>query len=173
MSTESLDDEIRYGRDHRSVRIFVSSKMDGSLDEERQRAAAVIERRPTHTAWWWERDAPIGVLHSVKECAQFAGTSDGLLLIVAGPLSDVIYQEYQAAKEAQAERYILIRGDFDELPSEVREFIRRERGSVVTRNFKNANELESLLHDALNMTAVRAMREVQLMRRPETRQRHV
>ncbi|WP_166878465.1 hypothetical protein [Salinibacterium sp. ZJ450] len=163
---EELEDEIRYGRDHNRARIFVSSRMDGSLDSERKLAATTIDRLESHRAWWWEQDAPAGVLHSVNECVNFARTSDGLVLLIAGPLSAVIYAEYSAAKDSSAETYIFIR-EGETLPDDVRDFIARERGDVVTRNFQNEGELETHLYQSLNRTAVRAIREMQLMRRRE------
>lgn len=161
---DDLADEVLYGRDHDHARIFISSKMDGSLDEERSRTAAAVNRLDTHKAWWWEADAPAGVLHSENECIKFAGSSDGLILLVAGDLSKIIYSEFSAAVDASAERYIFIRDDGD-IPDEVRAFIKKERESVVTRNFQNVAELETHVYQSLKRTAVRAMREVQLERR--------
>jgi len=162
--TDDLADEILYGRDHEHARIFISSKMDGSLDDERKRTATVIGRLETHKAWWWEVDAPSGVLHSEKECIKFAGTSDGLILLIAGDLSTIIYSEFAAAVDAEAERYIFIREN-EILPDHVKDFIAKQRGSVVTRNFQNIAELETHVYQSLKRTAVRAMREVQLERR--------
>lgn len=65
--------------------------MNGTLDDERKVAAETIERLVTHRAWWWERDAPTGVLHSENECIQFARTSDGLVLLVGGELSAIVH----------------------------------------------------------------------------------
>ncbi|GAA2050075.1 hypothetical protein [Leifsonia soli] len=167
---DELSDEIRYGRDQAHLRIFVSSKMDGSLDDERKLTAKAVESLAAHQAWWWERDAPAGVLHSVRECVQIAATSDGLILLVAGPLSEIIKAEYSAAKEAEAERYIFIRTP-DELPDEVETFINAERASVVTRNFQNADELEAHVYRSLTSSAIRAHREVQLERRRKRNER--
>lgn len=155
--------------------------MNGSLDSERKVAAETVERLVTHRAWWWERDAPTGVLHSERECIMFAQTSDGLILLVAGELSGIVYSEYQAAKDASAERYIFIREvESQVLPDEVKRFVEQERGTAVTRNFQNEAELESHLYAALIHTAVRAGRERQIERhrgevskngRPRRRQR--
>ena len=161
---DDLADEIRYGRDNDHARIFVSSKMDGTLDAERQRTASAIDSLDTHKSWWWEEDAPHGVLHSENECIKFARTSDGLILLIGGDLSRIIYSEFAAAKDADAERYIFIR-DGDAIPQEVKDFIARERDSVITRNFQNVAELETHVYQSLKRTAVRALREVQLERR--------
>lgn len=158
--------EVRYGRDHTHLRYFVSSRMNGTLDDERKVAAKTIERLVTHRAWWWERDAPTGVLHSENECIQFARTSDGLVLLVGGELSAIVRAEYAAAKKAAAERYIFIRvRDGEDLPRDVDEFIKRERATAVTRNFQNVAELESHLYNAVIHSTVRAGREVQIERR--------
>jgi hypothetical protein len=161
---DDLADEILYGRDHDHARIFISSKMDGSLDAERKHTAAAIDSLKTHKAWWWEVDAPAGVLHSETECIKFAGTSDGLILLVAGELSAIIYSEFAAAEDALAERYIFIRKN-DVIPDEVKDFIARKRHSIVTLNFQNMAELQTHVYQSLNRTAVRAMRELQLARR--------
>lgn len=160
-----VEDEVRYGRDHTHLRYFISSRMNGSLDSERKIAAATVERLVTHRAWWWERDAPTGVLHSERECIKFAETSDGLILLVAGELSGIVYSEYQAAKRATAERYIFIREtEGKALPADVQKFVEQERDTAVTRNFQNEAELESHLYAALIHTAVRAGRERQIER---------
>lgn len=139
--------------------------MNGTLDGERKIAADTIERLVTHRAWWWERDAPTGVLHSENECVKFARTSDGIVLLVGGELSPIVYSEYRAAKIASAERYIFIRvREGDVLPADVRDFVDHERKTAVTRNFQNEAELESHLYQALIHTSVRAAREVQIER---------
>jgi len=163
---ENFATEILYGRDHDAIRIFISSKMDGSLDAERRSAAGAINRLDTHKSWWWEEDAPAGVLHSELECIQFARTSDGLILLVAGDLSDIIYSEYRAARAANAETYIFIR-EQDDLPDDVRTFITEERKGIVTRNFQNTAELETYIYSSLRRTVVRAARQVQLSRNNE------
>lgn len=161
---DGQEDEIRYGRNHDELRYFVSSRMNGTLDDERKVAADTIDRLDTHRAWWWERDALAGVLHSERECVRYAATSDGIVLLVAGHLSDIVYAEYAAAKNASAQRYILIRQG-DELPPEVRAFIDSEQTSAVTRNFQNTTELQSHLYQALVRSTVRASREEQIGRR--------
>ncbi|MBF4511430.1 hypothetical protein ITJ66_02935 [Plantibacter sp. VKM Ac-2885] len=163
---DGVEEEIRYGRDHERLRFFVSSRMNGTLDNERRIAADTIDRLVTHRAWWWERDALSGVAHSENECVKYAATSDGLVLLVAGELSGIVHAEYAAAKQAAVERYILIR-DGDVIPSEVQAFIDQERKTTVTRNFQNAAELESHLYQALIRTTVRAAREVQIRRRQQ------
>lgn len=147
--------------------------MNGSLDAERKTAVAAIERLATHRAWWWERDAPTGVLHSENECIKFARTSDGLVLLVSGELSGIVYSEYAAAKDAAAERYIFIRTREDDLlPQDVKQFIEDERATAVTRNFQNESELESHLYEALIHSIVRAGREVQIERHRKEARKH-
>lgn len=164
MRRDELEQEIVYGRDADNARIFVSSKMDGSLDRERKYTVEAIENLPGHKAWWWERDAATGVLHSVEECVRYARTSDGLVLLIGGALSEIIYQEYGAARGAGAEVYVFIKQGVDR-PEDVDEFIKRERAQIVTRNFRNANELATLVRVALKKTAVRAIREMVLARK--------
>lgn len=171
VQSTALDDEVVYGRDEEGLRYFVSSRMNSTLSEARRRAAATIDRMPTHRAWWWERDAGMGVLHSEQECVKYAGASDGIVLLIAGELSPIVYAEYAAAKAASAQRYIFI---FDregtDLPDDVRAFVDRERGSVVTRNFQNEAELETHLYQALIRSSVRAAREGQIERRRRARE---
>jgi hypothetical protein len=162
--TDDALNEIRYGRDSESLRIFISSKMDGSLDEERRQAAEAVDRLDAHKAWWWEQDAPAGVLHSEKECIGIAATSDGLILLIAGAISPIIYAEYDAARGARAATYIFIRDDAN-IPEAERQFIQRERMTGVTRNFRNTAELETHVYQSLKKAAVRAMRDLQIHRR--------
>lgn len=132
--------------------------MDGSLDSERQATHQVVSMLEGHRAWWWEGDAPAGVLHSEQICTKYAKTSDGLVLLVGGELSQIIYAEYEAAKDGGAQRYVFIREDAT-LPNDVREFIRAERtGEVVTRDFKNVAELRTHLHQSLVASLIRASR---------------
>ena len=59
--------EILYGRDHDALRVFISSHMKTGLDDERVASAEAIDSVSGHRAWWWEQDAPMGVLHSLNE----------------------------------------------------------------------------------------------------------
>lgn len=152
-----LRDEVLYGRDIDHARIFISSKMDGTLDLERRAAVDAVSSVTGHKAWWWERDAPMGILHSVGECVKFAHHSDGLILLIGGALSDVIYAEFYAARNGGAERYILIR-QAEELPDDVKQFIDAQHKELVTRKFANVEELKSHIFNALRHTQVRALR---------------
>ncbi|MEV7608683.1 hypothetical protein AB0N61_04285 [Microbacterium sp. NPDC089320] len=155
--SQELRDEIVYGRDHDHARVFISSRMRTTLDTERLVTAGAVDRVSGHRAWFWERDAAVGELHSEHECVKYAKTSSGLILLVDGGLSPIVYAEYLAAREGGANRYILIRKDA-KLPEDVSEFIREQQTSeVVTRNFQNADELDSLVYDALSRAIVRAM----------------
>ncbi len=168
---DQFENEIRYGRDQTGLQIFVSSRMGSTLDLQRELAAATINRLDMHRAWWWERDAPAGIAHSVNECIQYAGASDGIVLLIAGRLSDIIYAEYGAAKAAGAERYVFIRKGA-RLPQDVKDFIAQERQELVTRSFQNDAELESHLYQSLQVMAVRSMRERVIERRRAQGGRH-
>ncbi len=160
----SIEDEVVFGRDQDHLRVFISSKMDGSLEHERQETYRVVSSLEGHKPWWWEGDAPAGVLHSAQICAQFAGTSDGIVLLIGGPLSPIIYAEYQAAKVGGAQRYVFIR-EGSAIPDDVRAFIGAERHEVVTRDFRNLAELRTHLHQALLASFVRASRREVVARR--------
>ncbi|WAB82525.1 hypothetical protein OVN18_05855 [Microcella daejeonensis] len=162
---EELKQEILYGRDHDRARVFISSRMNKTLDNERRAAADAVDRVSGHKAWWWEQDAPIGVLHSWNECIGFARTSTGLILLVAGELSAIVYAEYQAARDGGADRYILVR-ETDDLPPEVAGFIKeQQKTEAVTRNFRNIDELQTHIHQALTRSLVRALNEQVVARR--------
>lgn len=168
---DALADEILYGRDHDSLRIFISSKMNGTLDDERYATAKAITHLDGHHPWLWEADALVGVLHSVNECVKFARTSDGLVLLLADELSEVVSAEFAAAKERGAERYIYVKESDQDLPDDVKNFIEEERRSVVTRNFANTDELKTHVVDGLKRTQVRVHRQVQVQRLSELRAR--
>lgn len=162
---EDLKQEILYGRDHDHARVFISSRMNKTLDAERKAAAEAVDRVSGHKAWWWEQDAGMGVLHSENECIGYARTSTGLILLVAGELSAIVYAEYRAARDGGADRYILIR-ETDKLPAEVEEFIKEQQSTeVVTRNFRNIDELQTHIHQALTRSLVRALNQQVVTRR--------
>lgn len=164
-SAPSVADEILFGRDPEYLRIFVSSKMDGSLDAERVAARSVIRGLGSHRSWLWEDDAPVGALHSEQECIGYARTSDGLVLIIGGPLSPIIYAEYESARRAGANRYVFIR-DGAQLPQDVEKFIRRQqKGEIVYRYFANTAELKTHLHKSLRVSVVRSSRHTLISRR--------
>ena len=52
-------------------------------------------------------DAPAGAYHSEEECVQYARTSDGLVSLLAGALTRVTRAEYEAARRAGADRFVL------------------------------------------------------------------
>lgn len=155
--SQELKDEIVYGRDHNHARVFISSRMRTTLDVERVITANAVDRVSGHRAWFWERDAAMGVLHSEHECVKYAKASASLILLVDGDLSPIVHAEYRAARKGGANRFILVRRDA-ELPEDVAAFIKDQQASeVVTRNFQNADELDSLVYDALSRAIVRAM----------------
>lgn len=158
-----LDRELLYGRAQEELRVFVSSRMNQTLDDERRAAASIINTFPHRRAWLWEDDAPAGAYHSEDECVGLAGGSDELVLILGKDLSRVTRAEFEAARDAGAQRYIFISQQVQQ-DEEVEEFIVTERGSAVTRYYRNSEEFNSLLHKSLSVSAVRAFRE-QLARR--------
>lgn len=163
--SQELKDEIVYGRDHNHARVFISSRMSTTLDAERVVTAKAVDRVSGHRAWFWERDAAMGALHSEHECVKYAKTSAGLILLVDGDLSPIVHAEYRAAREGGANRFILIRKGA-ELPDDVAAFIKDQQMSeVVTRNFQNEDELDSLVYDALSRAIVRAVTEATIDRR--------
>ena len=157
--SDDLQEEVLYGRDHDHLRIFVSSRMNGSLDNERRVAAETISSVSGHKAWWWEVDAPMGALHSEQECVSFARTSDGIVLLIAGALSEIVLAEYHAASDAGAQRYVLVRDTpADTLPRKVKKFVADQQAEVVSRKFRNDDELRTHLYNALRRSLVRAIR---------------
>jgi hypothetical protein len=162
-----LSQEVLYGRDAEALRVFVSSRMNGTLDDERAAAVAAIGKFPTHRSWAWEKDAPAGALHSENECIGFAGSSDELVLLLATDLTPITEAEYRAAKQNGAQRYIFIReGDGEERDENVKNFIAQERDDrTVTRNFQNVDELQTHLVSSIKQAQVRASREQILVRR--------
>lgn len=166
MNTE-LRQEILYGRDAEALRVFISSRMNGSLDDERAAVVEAISTFPTHRAWAWENDAPAGALHSENECIGYARSSDELVLLLATDLTPITEAEYQAAKSNGAQRYILIRErEGEDREDRVTQFIAQERDDrTVTRNFQNTAELRTHLVNSIKQAQVRAAREQILFRR--------
>lgn len=156
-----LRQEILYGRDAEALRVFVSSRMNGSLDEERAAVVEAIATFPTHRSWAWENDAPAGALHSENECIGFAGSSDELVLLLARDLTPITEAEYRAAKSNGAQRYILIRErEGEDREDYIKRFIEQERQDrTVTRNFQNTSELRTHLVNSIKQAQVRAARE--------------
>lgn len=153
-----------YGRAS-ELRIFISSRMGTTLDRERRVAAAVVRGLPGHRPWLWEDDAAAGAAHSEHECIAIAGASDGLILLLDQDLSPITEAEYRAAKTAGAQRYVMIR-EPEELDDHAKTFVDAERrGSIVSRNFANEDELRSHLHQSMVNALVAASRESLLSRR--------
>jgi hypothetical protein len=163
MKVPTLTDEILFGRPVR-WKIFVSSKMNGDpLRAEREAAVEAIESTALAHAWCWERHARAGEYCAEAICVGHARTSDGLLLILGDSLTPITRQEYRAAGEAEAARFILIQDGVDR-GADAQEFIRRERDIAVTKNFGNISELRKHIVDALAFHAVNSGRERQLAR---------
>jgi hypothetical protein len=163
---DAAENEIIYGRSEGSLRVFVSSQMrDDVLLAERRAAADTINASPMHHAWCWEDDAPAGAYHSEQECLGYAGSSDGLVLLLGAELTRVTRAEYEVARKNGADRFILIRTG-DVLEAATKSFVESEQKSrTVTRNFANISELQTTLTAALWGSAIRASRGEQLRRR--------
>jgi hypothetical protein len=157
------DREVLYGRPPDFIRTFISSRMNQTLDEERRTALETVNGFPHRRAWMWEKDAPAGVYHSEDECVMIAASSDELILILGEELSRVTRAEYEAARAAGAQCYIMVR-DTDEQDAEVEAFIKEARLDAVTRGFNNIAELRSHLFNSLAQASVRASREQHLSR---------
>jgi hypothetical protein len=163
VTTPTLSDEILYGRPPR-WKIFISSKMQGDpLKAEREAAVNAIESTPLALAWCWEQHARAGEYCAVGICVGHARTSDGLVLIVGDTLTPITRQEYTAAGEAGAARFIFVQDGVDR-DAEAAEFIRRERDNAVTKSFANLSELRKHIIDALTFHAVNSGRQQQLAR---------
>lgn len=164
--TERDQPEIIYGRRPDSLRIFVSSQMrSGALAAERRAVSDTINGSPMHHAWTWEDDAPAGAYHSEAECVLYAGTSDGLVLLLAGALTRVTRAEYEAARRAGADRFVFVRTG-TALTDDASRFVDGERNNrTITRQFANISELRTSLTQALFHSAVRASRHDVLRRR--------
>jgi len=160
----TLEREVIYGRSQEHLRVFVSSRMGTTLDDERRVAVSTINTFSHRRAWSWEDDAPAGAYHSEAECVGIARASDELVLILGEDLSPVTRAEYEAARDNGVQRYILIREPVTD-DEAVREFITQERRHAVTRGYRNIEEFNSLLFKALNDATVRASREQMLRRR--------
>jgi hypothetical protein len=163
---DAVESEIIYGRPDGSLRVFVSSQMrDDVLAAERRATADTINASPIHHAWCWEDNAPAGAYHSEAECLGYAGTSDGLVLLLGPELTRVTRAEYEIARKNGADRFILIRKG-DVLEAATQTFVETEqKNRTVTRNFANLSELRTTLTEALWNSAVRASRSEQIRRR--------
>lgn len=133
------------------------------LKAERETAVNAIESTALAHAWCWERHARAGEFCAPGVCVGHARTSDGLFLILGDSLTPITRQEYVAADDAQAARFILIQDGVDR-DDEAREFIRRERDRAITKNFANLSELRKHIIDALTYHAVNSGRQQQLAR---------
>lgn len=163
---DPVENEIRYGREQDSLRVFVSSQMHGNvLAEERRVTAKTINDSPMHHAWCWEDNSRAGAYHSEAQCVGFAGTSDELVLLLGTKLTPITRAEYEAARTNGAGRYIFLRQS-DELDAVASAFVEHERTNrVVTRNFANISELRTSLMKSLYASAVRAKRDDIVRRR--------
>lgn len=150
--------EILYGRDSSRSRVFVSSRMGANLDVERDAVVRAIKRTSPFQPWSWEENAPAGRRPSEEDCVGFARTSDALILLIAGKLTDIVYREFNAAREGGADLFIFIK-DGSRIPADVKDFVREhQRGLVVTRQFANEKELSTLVTEHLQLSLVDALR---------------
>jgi hypothetical protein len=163
---DDFEREVIYGRPSGSLRVFVSSQMAPAvLTDERRAAADTINSSPLHHAWCWEDDAPTGANHAETECVGYAGSSDGIVLLLGVELTRVTRAEYEAARRNGAERFIFLRQS-DALDATAKRFVEGEqKNRTVTRGFANLSELRTSLTSALLESAVRSSRKVLLQRR--------
>lgn len=156
--------EELHGRDQGALRVFVSSRMDGSLARERQAVRDSVRRFPHLRPWLWEEHAVPGPANYEQECTRVASTSDQLVLIVGHDLSALTRAEYEAAERGGAGRYVMVRDGHQQHP-ELTAFLEHQRGIVPTRRFANLAELDTHLSRALNDATVRDVRQQSLARR--------
>jgi|GEM_PF-3389533 len=147
--TEELQLEIEYGRPPR-LKIFLSSRMaDGSLKQEREAAYKAINVTRIAKAWAWEWSSRAGPYSTSSVCLGQARTSDGLVLLLGGELSEITRKEYEVAYSAGKPCYIFVK-DGVEQSEEVRAFIKQERDKgCVTRIFRTLPELRTEITEAI------------------------
>ncbi|HVE95046.1 MAG TPA: hypothetical protein VNB24_09010 [Acidimicrobiales bacterium] len=168
--THGLLAEVLFGRPSK-LKIFVSSQMrGGALNAERVAAAEAIESTTFHEAWYWERDANAGPYCAEHVCVGHAGTSDGLVLLLADELTPITRKEFEAAEAAGAPCFVLIR-DGAQPSQEALDFVREQQGHAITTRFGNDSELRTRVVGALLQNAVSATRRDAFQRRMARGQR--
>ena len=159
-----------YARPPEHWKIFVSSKMtDEALAAERLATIEAVEEFPLTRPWAWELSADAGPYCSERECVAQAGTSDGLVLIVEDEITPITRRELQAAREAGAPIFLMLKVGVAQ-GAELRRFIKRVRDQAhTTANFSSAGELKTRVARALRTWAIRSGRSqmLHLRERPE------
>jgi len=99
-----------YARPPERGKIFVSSKMEGdALRAERRAAIEAIQEFPLADPWAWEGSAAAGPYCSQLECVAQAGTSDGLVLILAEEITPITLSELNAARAAGVPIFVMLK----------------------------------------------------------------
>jgi hypothetical protein len=163
----TISEEMAFGRPP-FLKVFVSSRMNGSLDDERAAAIEEIGSFPVVEPWAWERSAYAGAYCAVAVCVGEARTSDVLILILGRDLSDITEREYRAAAAARVNCIILVKEGVRRVRA-AREFLESEqRGRVITVNFANLSELRTHINDSIKFHFVSSSREAQMARQAAT-----
>lgn len=158
------DDRPLAGLDQDASRVFVSSRMDGSLDKERRVARDTIRRFPHLRPWLWEEDSVPGPLPYEQHCLAVAGGSAELVLILGEDVSAMTRLEFDAAKDGEVRTYILVREGHEPDPAVV-SFLDAESRRTAIRRFANVAEMESHLFQALRAASVQDSQQQSLLRR--------
>jgi len=158
-----------YARPQEHWKIFISSKMaGGALEAERIAAIEAVEEFPLTRPWAWERSADAGPYCSELECVGQAGTSDGLVLIVDDELTPITRSEFEAARNAGAPIFIMLKTGVSR-DAELQRFIKRAReDATTTGNFSSPGELRTRIARALRTWALRSGRSQMLHMRERT-----
>jgi tetratricopeptide (TPR) repeat protein len=153
---------LLYARPADHWKIFVSSEMaSGALREERAAAVTAINNFPIAKAWAWELQASAGPYSSERECVRQAGTSDGLVLILHDELTPVTRAEFEAARQAHAPVFLMLKQPA-ERDTSLQRFIDEVRSFAITVNFESLGELQTQITHSLREWAVRSGRSAML-----------
>ena len=128
--------------------IFISSRMQPELIDERRAIVDAIEGTGMAVAWYWERDGYAAGDTYMDVCLRQIATSDGLVLILGSDLTANVRREYEAAKRNGHQCYVFVK-DLAHRDAQLARFLDRQRRSVTMRNFQNLSELRTHCIDAL------------------------
>lgn len=135
------------GRESQSTRVFVSSRLDGSMAEERQTARDTINSYEAHEAWAWEDFGTSNDKH-MELCVAAAGRSDLLFAIIGETVTEGVRAELEAARRAEVPDHIFVRCA-TQPTSSVSAFIAEKGAQAKAYNFQNAAELRSQMTSVL------------------------
>ncbi len=155
-----------YARPPEHGKIFVSSKMNGgALEIERRAVIEAIQEFPLAHPWAWEDSAEAGPYCSERECVAQAGTSDGLVLILAEEITPITRSELNAAQAAGVPIFVMLKTGVTR-DANLEKLVKRIRGEgQTTVNFSSPGELKTRITKALRTLALRSWREQMLHRR--------